>query len=225
MHGIAVKDQDKWSLGGWVLPISGGPDLCRCWPARTISMGLDTSHRSIHPGTLTSRSNAIIPPTTCLRAGADMGQVGQRRAARAVALVAQAIEYFRGSRLTDKAPLLDLAMRLCTSLPRALRRAIPPAVPAGHTWSGSSGEEPSSLGCELQGIAEGCDPMNAEPASASLTLTGQTLRVMAALVSALGKAGDLGSLASHVPSWGYALAAAPLGEVLPFLAQLLATPG
>ena len=153
-----------------------------------------------------------------------MDQV-QRRVARAIALVAQAIEYFRGSRLTDKAPLLDLAMRLCTRLPRALQTGSPPAVPVGHTWSGSAGEEPSSAGCGLQGIAENCDLINAAPASESLTLTGQTLRVMAALVSALGKAGDLGSLASHVPSWGYALAAAPLGEVLPFLAQLLATPG
>jgi U3 small nucleolar RNA-associated protein 20 len=132
----------------------------------------------------------------------------RRAAARSVGLVAQMVEYYRGSRIDDYAPLFALASRL--------------AAPAFS--SAAQGEEYSDEGgLDVPAIDPGEDGL-----WRSTSLPRQALRLMKAV--ALGHWRVVGASTGPVavgrvaPVWGAALSHAPVADALSFTRAIISTP-
>lgn len=149
-------------------------------------------------------------------------------AARSVGLVAQAVEFFRGSRVEDYGPLVELATRLCAGLHAPADPNLDPASPAPGEAEGKDGAgepagvQPATSAGEAGGDREG----GGYPGN---SLSGQALRLVAAIVAGRGKgvgaSGGLDALADVAPCWAPALAGAPAGEALTLARSLIRPPG
>lgn len=147
-------------------------------------------------------------------------------AARAVGLVAQAAEFHRGSRVEDYGPLCALATRLCAGL-----ASLPAAAAAGGAAAGDCAEGAADAGatrpaCPLPGASPCGDVASSEGPP---TLSGATVRLVAALVAGHGKgvgaSAGLAALEGVARGWAPALTAAPVREALNLARSLVRPPG
>jgi hypothetical protein len=143
--------------------------------------------------------------------GGEEGAAARAGAARCVDLLAQAVHFYRGSRVEDYAPLLALCKQL-----------VEP------TFMQQQGGQPPQQQQQPQPQQAGGQQQGAEP-YLEVSLSEQAFNLMLGLAlghtKAVGASQGLQALARHAPAWAPAFSRAPAPELLQFVRGLVQPPG